>query len=505
MTSSYFGLETEENKLINSNNLSIAASLGIHGVLLAIILPNFLNNPSETPKKDLRNVNLIELNSLEKSRLPNLDSSLSSLPELPNLNSASSSSLPPLPPLDSIHNSTLPPLPSVSSLPPVPSLPALPPFSSLPSVNVYSPPIASLPSGARLPIPRNFPTSTPNLPSPPSVPSLSDNNTAANDNQRPITSPYFDPYQDNLTLDGLRNSPVSASQQAQEQLNNPIARGSYTSGQSPIGEQRRQQLRWEMQERLRDLQADNSNTSNEEAMRNQVDWLARVQKNNPTALNALNKPNQGSGGITTVNLTGNYPASACSRQLAGTAVYGVTVDAQGRLSSEPQLIKSAGFPIFNQQAAREVSLTRFSNPSGESKIYQVRVSFAPSPEACRGAIATPPGQEGGNLNTRNATPATPDIETPIRPGNQPLKPTVNPQPENVKRPETLTPTTPPGQSPSETPKEAIIEEKTPATPPQTPALNKPEVPPASPPTSQNPEPLSEEVQPPSPPAEAKTE
>ncbi|MFM7479109.1 MAG: energy transducer TonB, partial [Microcystis aeruginosa] len=442
MTSSYFGLETEENKLINSNNLSFAASLGIHGLILAIILPNFLNNPAQEPKKELRNVNLIELNPLEQSRLPNLDSSLSSLPELPNPNS-SSSSLPPLPPMDGIHNSTLPPLPSVSSLPPLPSLPALPPLSSLPSVNIYSPPVAYIPSSGRLPIPRNFPTSTPSLPSPPSVPILPDNNNLPRETNNNRIPPYFDPYQDNRTLDRLRKSPLSASQQAQEQLNNSLARTPEPNGQSPLDEQRRQQLMWEMRERLRSLEADKSNTSNEEAMRNQVDWLARVQKTNPNALNELNQPNQGRGGITTVNLTGNYPATACSRQLAGTAVYGVTVDAQGGLSSEPQLIKSAGFPIFNQQGAREVRLTRFNNPSGESRIYQVRVSFAPNPEVCRGAIANPPKPEGSNLNTRNSPPATPAIETPPRP-NQPPQPVVSPQPDNVKPPAT------PGTNPAQT-------------------------------------------------------
>ena len=501
MTSSYFGLETEENKLINSNNLSFAASLGIHALILAIILPNFLNNPAQEAKKDLRNVNLIELNPLEQSRLPSLDSSLSSLPGLPNLNS-SSSSLPPLPAMDGIHNSTLPPLPSVSSLPPLPSLPALPPLSSLPSVNIYSPPVASIPSLGRLPIPRNFPTSTPSLPSPPSVPTLPENNNLPRQTNNQQLQPYFDPYQDNLTLDRLRNSPLSASQQAQEQLNNSLARTPEPNGQSPIDEQRRQQLRWEMRERLRSLEADKSNTSNEEAMRNQVDWLARVQKTNPNALNELNQPNQGSRGITTVNLTGNYPATACSRQLAGTAVYGVTVDAQGRLSSEPQLIKSAGFPIFNQQGAREVRLTRFNNPSGESRIYQVRVSFAPNPEVCPGAIANPPKPEGSNLNTRNSPPVTPAIETPLRP-NQPPQPPVSPQPDNVKPP-AATGTNPPQTQP-ETPKEAIIEEKAPETPPQNPALNQPEGSPAGPPTSQNPQPVSEEVLPPGPPASAKTE
>lgn len=501
MTSSYFGLETEENKLINSNNLSFAASLGIHGLLLAIILPNFLNNPAQEPKKELRNVNLIELNPLEQSRLPSLDSSLSSLPELPNPNS-SSSSLPPLPPMDGIHNSTLPALPSVSSLPPLPSLPALPPLSSLPSVNIYSPPVASIPSLGRLPIPRNFPTSTPSLPSPPAVPTLPDNNNLPRETNNQQVRPYFDPYQDNLTLDRLRNSPLSASQQAQEQLNNSLARTPEPNGQSPLDEQRRQQLMWEMRERLRSLEADKSNTSNEDAMRNQVDWLARVQKTNPNALNELNQPNQGSRGITTVNLTGNYPATACSRQLAGTAVYGVTVDAQGRLSSEPQLIKSAGFPIFNQQAAGEVRSTRFNNPSGESRIYQVRVSFAPNPEVCRGAIANPPKPEGSNLNTRNSPPVTPAIETPLRP-NQTPQPAVSPQPDNVKPPETTGPN--PVQNQQEPPKEAIIEQKAPETPPQTPALNQPEGSPASPPTSQNPQPVSEEALPPGPPAEAKTE
>ncbi len=211
MTSSYFGLETEENKLINSNNLSFAASLGIHALILAIILPNFLNNPAQEPKKELRNVNLIELNPLEQSRLPSLDSSLSSLPGLPNLNS-SSSSLPPLPAMDGIHNSTLPPLPSVSSLPP------LPPLSSLPSVNIYSPPVASISSSGRLPIPRNFPTSTPSLPSPPSVPTLSENNNRPRGTNNQQLQPYFDPYRDNLTPDELRNSPRSASQQAQERI-----------------------------------------------------------------------------------------------------------------------------------------------------------------------------------------------------------------------------------------------------------------------------------------------
>jgi hypothetical protein len=300
----------------------------------------------------------------------------------------------------------------------------------------------------------------------------------------------------------LRNSPRSASQQAQEQLNNSLARTSEPNGQSPIDEQRRQQLMWEMRERLRSLEADKSNTSNEEAMRNQVDWLARVQKTNPNALNELNQPNQGSRGITTVNLTGNYPATACSRQLAGTAVYGVTVDAQGRISSEPQLIKSAGFPIFNQQGAGEVRSTRFNNPSGESRIYQVRVSFAPNPEVCRGAIANPPKPEGSNLNTRNSPPVTPAIETPLRP-NQPPQPAVSPQPDNVKPP-AATGTNPATTQP-ETPKEAIIEENAPETPPQTPALNQPEGSPAGPPTSQNPQPVSEEVLPPGPPASAKTE
>jgi len=149
-----------------------------------------------------------------------------------------------------------------------------------------------------------------------------------------------------------------------------------------------------------------------------------------------------------------------------------------------------------------VRSTRFNNPSGESRIYQVRVSFAPNPEVCRGAIANPPKPEGSNLNTRNSPPVTPAIETPLRP-NQTPQPVVSPQPDNVKPPATTGPNPAPTQP--EPPKEAIIEEKAPEAPPQTPALNQPEVSPASPPTSQNPQPLSEEALPPGPPAEAKTE
>ncbi|MFM7788299.1 MAG: TonB protein, partial [Microcystis panniformis] len=107
----------------------------------------------------------------------------------------------------------------------------------------------------------------------PSVPTLPENNNLPRETNNRQPQPYFDPYQDNLTPDELRNSPRSASQQAQEQLNNSLARTSDPNGQSPIDDQRRQQLMWEMRERLRALEEDKSNTSNEEAMRNQVDWL----------------------------------------------------------------------------------------------------------------------------------------------------------------------------------------------------------------------------------------
>jgi TonB family protein len=467
MTSFYLDSENPGNKLINARNFAIAASIGIHGLILAAIVPNMSGSIRDNPTpKDLRDVGVVELNSFERSRLPDLNpSALANVPTNDNAISA----LPELPPLGSL-DTALPPLSSISPPPSLPSLPSLPSSYSLPPLNVYSPPTASLPSR------RNFLPSYPtNLPAPPSTPTISSNTRPPSSNFRP----NFDPYRDTLTPNGLRQAPRDASEQARDRLNDPVAINGTPSGDSDLARQRARTLWDEMQQRERELQADQSNTTNDEAMRNQVNWLARVKETNPGALNDLANPDRSTRGITVVSLTGNYPVPACDRKLAGTAIYGVTVNGGGAQISEPELIKSSGYPILNQQAAREVRSTRFNNPGGEGRIYQVKVSFAPTPDVCRGSIATPRNTNEAPINTRNTTPPTPEIPAPPRQQS----PAVNPQPV----------------TPEPAPKPAAVVEPKPETPPAvtTPA----EVPP----TTQTLEPPTEAIEPPSPPAETKPE
>jgi TonB family protein len=113
------------------------------------------------------------------------------------------------------------------------------------------------------------------------------------------------------------------------------------------------------------LQADTSNTTNEEARKNYVAWLKNVRDV---------KPEQ-------VNLTGVYPQDACIRKLEGSAAYGVTVNPQGKVT-DSQLIKSAGYPLFNQQALQQIQARSFVNATGNPKAFHVYVNFDYNPDIC---------------------------------------------------------------------------------------------------------------------------
>ncbi|MDV2999306.1 MAG: hypothetical protein N5P05_000912 [Chroococcopsis gigantea SAG 12.99] len=427
MTLSYFQPEEEKNKFFNSQSLAILVSLALHSLLLLVVLPNLatLSGKNDHPE-DIRDVKLIELNPVEQSRLPTLNPA--TIPELPSNSN--------IPPISSSRNdlSSLPPLadinspPSLSTLPSLPPLPSLPSLPALPSVGVYSPPVASLPSSRGNSNTPPYSYGLPKLPSPPPNPSNLPNsptnklypNGANNNSNQP--RPDFDPFRDNLTLNDLRNAPRNASEQRKQQLeeappqqvaNNPRV------ANPDMDAARRQQLIDEMLKRNRSLQADQNNTTDEEARRNYVSWLNQVKEASPTP----------------ISLVGTYPGDACSRQLAGTAIYGVKVSAQGLVEGDPQLIKSAGYPILNQQAFREVRLARF--PTGVAKSYRVSMSFAPTQDVCRSTtIVQPNNNDAPKYNTRVNPPAvTPPVELPTqRKPTAPTTPAVKPQPSPAVTP-----------------------------------------------------------------------
>ncbi|GFE69786.1 unknown protein [Chroococcus sp. FPU101] len=499
-------------------------------MILGVLLPSLWRYSADSkPINEQRNVGVIELNPIEQSRLPNLSPvpEVPSVPSLPNLPSLNSSSIPDLSSLNPVN----PPVASVPSLPSLPSLPPLPPISSgsyaPPSIGVYSPPTPSI----------RIPRTAPNFPPPPTyLPAPPNTNTPNLEvaKPRPITRPQFDPFRDSLDLENLRRAPINASQEEQlrnqqeqevQQQNTEI---STLPDQVALNAERRRRLINDILERSASVQPDSSNTTDEQARKNYIAWLNKVQEVKPEA----------------VYVTGIYPRAACSANIEGTSVYGVSVNPQGIMTGTPYLIKSAGYPLLNQTAFQTVRGMSLSNTTGQPKSYRVSVSYKFDPSICPGYTQPQPLEQNPPIETRVNPAQTPTLEAPkpsVTPKDQnstpiPVSPPqtpVNSTPENVRvappsspqpeatpqtpanpsednlintpsanpKPENLIPQTPinppvetkkPEQQPVIQPPETPAQNQQSVEPPAPPTLKKPEIEPPSPPTSKKPEPPSEE-------------
>jgi TonB family protein len=236
-----------------------------------------------------------------------------------------------------------------------------------------------------------------------------------------------------------------------------------------------------------DLTADSRNTTDREGNNNYQRWLLK----NPAVIEAMSREKLSQPEEMTI--VGNYPRRACAAQITGTAFYAVTVNPQGVVSN-PELIKSAGYPILDNQAQIDISSRFFPNNSGQIKPYRVAVSYKPSPTVC------PPAPKVNNppVNTRVTPPASAPIVpvTPVKP--QPVeKPVITP-PEAEKPP--IIPPQP------EIPVEQTVKPQVPLDSP-TPTLPPPEVTPPAPPVSRQPETITPPpaIEPPAPPSSKKLE
>jgi len=387
-------IKSVPEKLTQPTSIAVMASVGIHA-LLGVTLPYWSVSSEEKPQLP-RTVQLVELTPAEQSRLPQLSP--------PPLMLQPSSQLPPL-------SSLYPPLPKGSSLY------NLPPISPLPPANQFSIKLPRSQAATRSrsqaatssrPIQfqrsRNlkiFNGSTRIQPPPrgtlsPSVPELSELLTL-----KPATPPPPPPTSNQATdqpaspnqatdqpaspnlptvAPGAQERPQTevdtssppASQPSsptteQLQAYNPTPKPS-DSSTPPTASPRQQQLIAQRMAELRQdresLRADNTNTSNEEALRNDVAWRAQVQQAEPKAL----------------SLAGTYPKVACLKELKGTAIYNVVVDANGK-PSNLVLIRSARYPIFNQQAEKQINSHSFEK-TGEPRFYQVSVNFEYNKTLC---------------------------------------------------------------------------------------------------------------------------
>ena len=339
------------NKLIRSTQIAIFISLAIHLLLLKYGFPRLVieENKNITIKET---VPTIELTPAEQSRLPNLTPEVNipelnktslgedispfalspSIPQNPNL----FPDLPPVPlppPPSSLALPNLPPvqipLPPLQSLPPIaPPLPSLPP---LPNTNIKLPPIGD----------------TSSLPLPPPVPSATADST-----DKPVSSPTAKP---------------STQPAPPEEKKSPTPSPETKPKPSPnqIAAQRQQKLNQEVRQLSRSLQKNTAATTDEEARKNYVAWLSVIKEVEPEEL----------------TFTGTYPRDACIRRLKGTSVYGALVNAQGEVT-DLELIKGAKYPIFNQQASKDISTRNLANNTEKLKPYRVTVNFEYDPEIC---------------------------------------------------------------------------------------------------------------------------
>jgi TonB family protein len=380
---------TLPKKLIQPTNLAIAASVAIHGAIFYFGFPALNYEPPEGDRDFSRNVPVIELTPTEQTRLPDLSGRLAEAPifnkTTPHL--PQSQGLPPLPPIPplpstSFNNSAsqpfFPPLPpNLSSIPLPPPPPTLPLPSPSATITLPPPPISKLPSSK-------------NLPAPPP----------------PALNGEIKPYTLTLPPSNLNPQPPLASLPPRENLPPTSQPTQPTQPIAPSKEQiiaqRQQNLIASISSLGRNLQRDESNTTNDEANKNYLGWLNKVQVAKPKVDSFI----------------GTYPKDACIRRLSGEVTYGMVVDPQGKIV-ETELIKSAGYPILNKQALRDINGRSYLNQTGQLQPYRVTVGFNYSEQVCP-SLAAPrlkPLEPSNSAVSRQPSAVSRQEKAPQQEGN----------------------------------------------------------------------------------------
>jgi hypothetical protein len=344
-------LQPSYNQILTPTNIAIFSSVGLHAVILGFMLPNLAEWSKSSQKGDQQNIGVIELNEAEQSRLPNTSPFSKENPFFP-----STSALPnPFPndPLLANPGLNLPPLPAPPSssanynsfanqtpLPPIPELPPYPP--NLPPLSSYNnlnniPITQSPPSLSRLP-------SSSDIPSRPYLPPL------------PNTQSYFDSVRGNQGKTPARPKFGEL----------PPSRGTdfiTAAPQNPAGNSLPNLPGTVPQPQL---QADGQETTSEQAMRNDLQWRAKIQQNGT-----------GNTDIGTLNLPVAYPPAACPTRAEGRVVYNVAP------SGEITQIQASRYSLFNELARQSLQSQRFTQPT------RVIVDFNYDPKVCAATVTAP--------------------------------------------------------------------------------------------------------------------
>ncbi|KJH71179.1 hypothetical protein [Aliterella atlantica] len=487
---------------LSTTGLAVLGSLGIHGLLWAVLPGLPLNQAAKSPTQ--RTVGLVQLTPEEQSRLPQTPNPAdTALPDFANQPSA----LPPLPPPPPLQTSVLPPLQlppgaaPVYTLPPAQNPPPptqtyrvpLPPppqnsvsFAPIPYENIPStPPNRPIPEGnipsVEPPSGQSSPVTT--LPSPPQVPlnspinngqpnSLSRNNGLPGgltpDLSVPADATEPTPQQTPESSTTAENNPSIQANRLpdrgkkellalQEQIRRRNQSGATTQPQTGSSRMTSEQLRLALRQ-----QSDRSNTPPTQAnprlddRKGLVEALRQQRRN----VNVSNQPSEATRTALDnldrfeaqrARVLAQYPNAiikppirnqleTCDRKLdGGVAIVGVVVSPEGKIVSNPRLISKTG-PADVAQATRYVSNVRFGKTAKPS-YYSFNLKFDYDAKTC--AQAQPQPTPNNTQPTRRTAPQP----TPVTPTRRTApQPTSTPSNINIPQPKPTIPirrTTPP--------------------------------------------------------------
>ncbi len=364
-------LDNQSSKLINPAQLCLLLSLALHLLVLKFGLPSlkFNNDPGK------RKVSVIELSPEQQARLPNLSPQLN-ISNTPNINN--------LPPIDNsepaapfaIPRSLFPGLGDPSNLPPV-AIPPPPNFDNLPPLppitDITLPPIGDL---SKLPLPPKIEPGDFKV-DPSKV-------SSANPTKKPVPP----------------SKPENAQQQAQKSpqtVSKPEPKPQEKPKPKPTPKQVAAKKVGNSQKRIanltQSLTKDEEGTTDEDAQKNYIAWLAKVNEVKPDE----------------IEVKGIYPRDACIRRLKGTSVFGVVVNAKGEIV-DLDLIKGAKYPIFNEQGGEDLSQLVLENKTKKPKPYQVTLNYEYDPEICP-SLTLPSIRTEEKQKAAPAPEPTPDPES----------------------------------------------------------------------------------------------
>lgn len=308
-------------------------SLGIHGIIFAVMPFVSLSTPLSDESEIQREVSVIELEPGDLERVPDFSESQIEIPAIPDADDFYDDDFYSFDfgdqddALDEFDN-TVPPL---AAPPPLDFSWPLPP----PPITFNPTPPAPTP-----------PTPAPSEPSPDSI-------TAPTE---PLPTPEE-------TLDPPQDSPVSPDVPPQTpEADSPDAPPQQSVTERLLAEQA------ELQELFT---FNGEGTTQEDANLAFGAWFYEGLGKNLEELQQ-------------VELTPPFPAIACPIWKGDdiAAVYGATVDANGVPAEDPVLIQSAGYEFFNREALKAIQQAEIPNESGEGQAFLITVRFVYDEAAC---------------------------------------------------------------------------------------------------------------------------